>query len=330
MATYKGIQGYSVQKLSSDPTAVDVEGQLFYNSTEGKFKIAVAGAGAWSSGGNLNTTRGETCGIGTKAATLAVGGSTPALTAVSETYDGSAWTAGNSSNTAARNRKGTGTTTAAMIVGGWGSPAGINATEYYDGTCWTTQTGTLTRGGGYQSFAIAGASQASAVIFGGQPGTTYSKYSETWDGTSWSEGNDLNTLRQDPGGAGIITAALCIGGYVPPGETINVESYDGSCWTETSTDVNTARAQAASGGTSTACLYYGGTPGAQAITESFNGSTWTEVADLATGRYLCGGVLSPTSSNTSGIAMGGQTPPLTNVTEEWSDPVYANKTVTVS
>jgi hypothetical protein len=32
MATYKGIQGYTVQKLSSDPTAAEAVGQLWYNS----------------------------------------------------------------------------------------------------------------------------------------------------------------------------------------------------------------------------------------------------------------------------------------------------------
>jgi len=46
MATYKGIQGYSVQKLSSDPTASsDTAGQLWYNSTEGAFKIVVDDGG---------------------------------------------------------------------------------------------------------------------------------------------------------------------------------------------------------------------------------------------------------------------------------------------
>ena len=53
MATYKGIQGYSVQKLSSDPTASEAVGQLWYNSGTGKFKISVAGAGAWASGAEL-------------------------------------------------------------------------------------------------------------------------------------------------------------------------------------------------------------------------------------------------------------------------------------
>jgi len=42
MATYKGIQGYSVQTLASDPSpTASVEGQLWYNSTSGTYKIAV-------------------------------------------------------------------------------------------------------------------------------------------------------------------------------------------------------------------------------------------------------------------------------------------------
>ena len=56
MATYKGIQGYSVQTLASDPSpTASVEGQLWYNSTSGTYKIAVAGAAAWASGNNMNT-----------------------------------------------------------------------------------------------------------------------------------------------------------------------------------------------------------------------------------------------------------------------------------
>ena len=46
MATYKGIQGYTVQNLASDPTAsANTEGQVWYNSTEGKFKIVVDDGG---------------------------------------------------------------------------------------------------------------------------------------------------------------------------------------------------------------------------------------------------------------------------------------------
>ena len=46
MATYKGIQGYTVQSLSSDPSAsANTEGQVWYNSSTGDFKIVVDDGG---------------------------------------------------------------------------------------------------------------------------------------------------------------------------------------------------------------------------------------------------------------------------------------------
>ena len=49
MATYKGIKGFTLQNVSSDPTVN--EGQLWYNSASGAFKLAAAtAAGSWSTG----------------------------------------------------------------------------------------------------------------------------------------------------------------------------------------------------------------------------------------------------------------------------------------
>ena len=46
MATYKGTEGYTVQSLSDDPSATaNNEGQLWYNTTTGKFKIVVDDGG---------------------------------------------------------------------------------------------------------------------------------------------------------------------------------------------------------------------------------------------------------------------------------------------
>ena len=46
MATYKGIQGYSIEKLATDPSAsANTEGQVWYNSTDGKFRIVVDDGG---------------------------------------------------------------------------------------------------------------------------------------------------------------------------------------------------------------------------------------------------------------------------------------------
>ncbi len=37
---------------------------------------------------------------------------------------------------------------------------------------------------------------------------------ELWNGSSWTEVNDLNTVRDFPGGAGVSTSAMALGGHV--------------------------------------------------------------------------------------------------------------------
>ena len=119
---------------------------------------------------------------------------------------------------------------------------------------------------------------------------------------AWASGNNLNTAREALGGTGIQTAALGIGGFVPPSTAKNiVESYDGTSWTEI-TDINTARRLMASAGTTTSAIVFGGGPPQVAIAESWNGSSWTEVADLNLARsHLMGAG----ASNTSALAYGG-------------------------
>jgi hypothetical protein len=77
MTLYKGIQGFSVQNLSADPTDPN-EGQLWYNSTSNVWKLTSATtAGAWATGGNMNTAREYLTGAGTQTAALAFGGNIP-------------------------------------------------------------------------------------------------------------------------------------------------------------------------------------------------------------------------------------------------------------
>ena len=46
MATYKGIEGYTIESLSSDPSATaDNEGRVWYNSTSNVWKIVVNDGG---------------------------------------------------------------------------------------------------------------------------------------------------------------------------------------------------------------------------------------------------------------------------------------------
>jgi len=118
------------------------------------------------------------------------------------------------------------------------------------------------------------------------------------------------------------------GGMTPP-VTAVVEQFDGTSWTEVG-DLNTARWGLGGAGTSTLALAFGGRTGpvSLAITESWNGTSWTEVADLGTARDQLGAA----GTQSLAIGMGGGLVPgtLQDATEEWTDPVYTVKTVTVS
>ena len=142
--------------------------------------------------------------------------------------------------------------------------------------------GTWSTGGNLNSARAAarGATgiQTAAIITGGGPPDIDD--TETYDGSSWTEVNDLNTARAAGSSVGTTAAALHISGDVGGSLQDVVESYDGTNWTEIA-DINTARRDEGRAGTSTAALIFGGPPGS-AIVESWNGTSWTEVGDLNT------------------------------------------------
>ena len=81
-------------------------------------------------------------------------------------------------------------------------------------------------------------------------------------------------------------------------------------------------------GVQTAAMCMGGEqdPGAIANVEQWNGSSWTEVADISVLRtQTAGGGTTAAAFITAGSGPGSVT-----ATEDWNEPVYTNKTVTVS
>ena len=79
--------------------------------------------------------------------------------------------------------------------------------------------------------------------------------------SSWTESNDLNTARTDPGGLGTTnTAAMCAGGNTAPGAnfTQNSESWNGTSWTETN-NILVAKQSMGGAGTNTEGMIFGGT-----------------------------------------------------------------------
>ena len=332
MATYKGIQGYSVQKLSSDPTASsDTEGQLWYNSTSGKFKIVAAGAGAWAAGNDLNTAKTEmgSAHDGTQNAALVFGGDnpTPGYLQQTESYDGTSWAEVADLLVSHSVPGGLGTQTAAMCVSGLSSTPTQKEVETWDGTSWTEGNNVLT----FRFGGNATGTTTAALIAGGTTqtpgGNTRLDLTEIWDGTSWTETADLQGPSTYGGSVGTTTSALQFAGQIAGGSLTSdkTESWNGTSWTEVN-DLNTARYGIAGFGTVTAAICAGGTvnPGEQVLTELYDGTSWAETGDLATARQNMG----EAGTSSAGVVAGGS-PGIKN-TEEWDNPSYTIQSVTVS
>ena len=122
--------------------------------------------------------------------------------------------------------------------GSWASGANLNQTRY--------------------GLGGAGASNASAIVFGGYPNGPGAQ-TEQWDGSSWTEVNDLNHGRGYIGAAGTAyNAALAFAGNSTTIATATLtESYNGSNWTEVG-DLNTGRYNVGNAGTQTSALCFGG------------------------------------------------------------------------
>ena len=334
MATYKGIQGYSVQKLSSDPTASEAVGQLWYNSTAGKFKLAVESAGTWAAGGNVNVGKLAMVGFGTSQnavlKTVGEGGSPSGNTNKTETYNGVAWTEVAVGSQSCQGGAGFGTTTAGINVSGSPvSPGGI--TQTWNGASWTDGNSCNTQITGAAGIGIATAGMKAG---GYTPPSAKTVDTETYNGSTWTESPDVNQPTYQLMGAGTTTAAIIGGGVqLPNGNYDTAEEFNGTSWSPI-TAMNTGRAAygCATSGTQSDWLVFGGgpdTPAYTANTEKWNGTGWTELANLATavGNGASGGVA------TSALVVMGRGPghiPFGVLTEEWTEPFYANKTVTVS
>ena len=128
--------------------------------------------------------------------------------------------------------------------------------------------------------AGVGATSTAALCVGGNvgnsPNVNGSAETETWNGTNWTEVNDLNSARRDLGGCGINTLGLVFGGLKPPGTWYGAtESWNGTNWTEDG-DLNTAREiTGQASGTQTAALACGGlnAPGTYLnLVEEFTGA----------------------------------------------------------
>jgi hypothetical protein len=183
-------------------------------------------------------------------------------------------------------------------------PSPVNGQVWYNSTdkvvkgftsnpagTWATITAINTARGAGQ----LGGTATSAWFVGGEinpphpsPGSNWSTKNELWNGTSWTESNDLTRpgFYSGMGSRGVPnnTTGLVFGGHQgtdPATQYAQTEEWNGSSWTEVG-DLNTGRRGGGGAGTSAeACLCFGAAYGnpfvGQDLNESWNGSSWTEV-----------------------------------------------------
>ena len=243
MATYKETVGTAVVNYAGDlPSAL--EGQVWYDSTNVDFKYQYVNkttAGAWSTGGNLNTGRRYQGGAGTSNSSFITFGNFPRA-AITELYNGASWTEVADLNEAKGLMTGTGTATAAITAGGniAASPGKSLNTEVWNGTCWSEQNNLLA----VVSRNVMAGTTTSALSSGGEvPVVGATVDTSSWNGSSWTEVNNLNTARQLNSGVGASnTNAISVGNFKPspasPPVAAIVESWNGTSWTEVA-DLNT-------------------------------------------------------------------------------------------
>ena len=271
-------------------------------SEEFNISILTRTAGAWASGGNLNTGRINVSMGGTQTAGIVLGGHTSpgAEPKAVETYNGSAFTSATaigpySGDYAAY----AGSSTAGIIFGG--APYATNSAEY-DGS-WTGGGALST---GRSQLMGAGTGATSAVAIGGfTDSTTSTVATEEYGGSSWTAGGNMNTQRGRGAGFGIETAALVVGGNTSPDTavTANSEEYNGSSWTE-SGDIFTATGTYIGGwGTQTDGVIVGGAnPSYVTTTLGYDGTAWSTrpAAANAAGRTQTAG-----ANGSAGLRAGG-------------------------
>jgi len=261
MATYKQIFGSAVQNYTTNPDN-PIEGQLWYDSTNGSFKYNQLELGAWTTGGDLGTGRYNMGGFGDKDAGLVTGGraGTPRV-AVTESYNGTSWTEVNDLNLARMDDGSAGIQTAALQFGG---TPGTTVTSSWNGTSWSDVPATLNTG----RFSGGGTGLQSAALQIGGATPSATAVVELYNGTSWTEVNDLNTAVAANTAGGTSTSAVSFGGSSTVART---ESWNGTCWTEAADLLTGANSIGGDGSSNLSAFAAGGNPGNRVTTQEWTG-----------------------------------------------------------
>jgi hypothetical protein len=212
---------------------------------------------SWTEVNDLNTSRYYLAGAGTQTDALAFGGSqNPPRVANTEYWDGTNWTEVADLATVRDNLAGAGTTSLGLAFGGnvppvtnvteeWNAPALFSKENlgqvFYNSTSnafkvtkQSVPAGTWASGASVNTARVqggtAGTVNTATLFFGGLTPAGSPRYvavTELYNGSSWTEVNDLNTARQGLAGNGTQTDAFASGGDTPPNSAA-AETWNGN------------------------------------------------------------------------------------------------------
>jgi hypothetical protein len=282
----------------------------------------------WTASPTLNLGRDEmgASGVSTAAIVFA-GNSSPGLTTQTEQYDGTSWSETADMATA---RRYLGSAMAApnttSLGFGGGTPTTTGVTEEFNTSINTVTAAAFSSGGSMGNARYGGnyfgTGKSSQVAVGGQkaavpPTANNIADSETYDGTTWSEGNNLGTVRFNASGTGTETAGLVATGRNPaasPSPQVyygNTEEYDGTSYSEVN-DCPQAAYRRCGAGTQTATIIVGGLvppSGYSTTSNEYDGTNWSSGGAAPFQANYMDGV----GVTTAAVVFGGQQDPATRL-----------------
>ena len=239
---------------------------------------------SWTTATSINSARnnGAAASNAPQSTALLFGGNTGSDSALTEQYNGTTWTEIADMATARDSLAGSGIGTAALAAGGLPPPGNVALAEEFNQTINVVTAGafasTPNLNVSYNQRTGSGVTDA-CLCFGGENPSGVKGDNESFDGSSWSELNNLNTSRSDLAGCGTQPASLAFGGSPGPGPVAQqTEEWDGSSWT-TSGNLNAGSRFCKGAGIQTAAYRIGGfiSPGSGSTNavEHYDGSSWT-------------------------------------------------------
>ncbi len=242
------------------------------------------GGTSWTSGGAIPTATSGMGGGGTQTAAIMMGGNTPGDNRVKTDldYNGSSWTANPNMPQDSGATRGFGTQTAAICIGGQQNPGNIThkKTMEWNGSSWSD-------GGDYpvdntpnQGIVnvMGFGTQTAALCAGGSHGNGYGSTSKlnsnSYDGSSWTATNALQSIALFGGAFGTQGGGI-ISGYAPPPVGLTTtQRWDGNGWTTTTSNSVGSQGKAAAGDLSSGLII-----GGIFAPSSPNSPNWGEIAN---------------------------------------------------